>query len=284
MGKLPSNLTYNDLNGAEALEILEDWFHQLVSSYPPFGQRHLTLPMARITLDVHVAVDMYVGGSVPVESPPEQMDITGAVTFENSVHTGGSVHGVNIPPIRRETNLRAEVNAAPVPGGAPPDELRERHGLAVPRPGYGDRETGRHLVIGDVEVPVDPFRAAPPVESNTPPPAASQTHGRQGIVADGYKFASDPGPVQSGRQVIPVDKGKIEVDMNGDGISHAGIHVSAGTHVASKKEFGDQKGAPYGSVSGVYDAGPAGLMRPGRSPGLYTDGRPRLGFGNDNHG
>ena len=77
----------------------------------------------------------------------------------------------------------------------------------------------------------------------------------------------------------------IEVDLAGKGIDHAGIHVSAGTHVASVKTFGDQAGKPYESVNGVYDAGPAGLMGGSGGPkGLGGDGRPRLSFGNSQRG
>jgi hypothetical protein len=322
--KLPSNLTYNDLNGVEAREALVDWFRQLLDSHPPFGQQHLTLPMAKISLDLTVSVDSYIGGSVPIESPAESMDIHAAVTLDNNLtNLANPANPTNLisemveraapmspAPARASARRTAVINAAPIPGGSPPDQIRERHNLPIPRPGYGDRETGRHLFIGDVEVSVSPSRL-PGLDgratemfdmrdvshSNRTDPEPDNTNriidpsdnlpsgGRQGIVADGYVFASEITQTAPSRQEILVDKGKIKLDMSGEGIDHAGIHVTAGTHVSSVKTLGDQGGQPYESVNGVYDAGPAGLMRPGRSGGgLYSDGRPRISFGNNNRG
>ena len=92
-------------------------------------------------------------------------------------------------------------------------------------------------------------------------------------MAEGYVFSSEP-VMHISHVEIPVDDGAIEVRLDGQPVQHAGISVSAGTHVSSKKELGDRKGKPYESVNGVYDAGPAGLMRKGRGTALYTDGQP----------
>lgn len=273
--RLPASLTYNDLNGSEAVDILCDWFRQLLKSHH-LMQPHLTLPMAVLDLQVRVGIDMYVGGSIPVSSPPEHLDISGAVKLNNEV-----------PADIRE--FRATVNAAPIPGGLPPDQIREQHGLAVPRPGYGSRETGSHLFLADLpdlrDLP-DPTAdiksevAKLAAQPNTP----DATGGRRGEPAEGYVFSSEPVTHVSG-QTIPVDNGSIEVRMDGVAVQHAGISVSAGTHVASAKVLGDQRGKPYKSVNGVMDAGPRGLMRPGRGGGgLYTDGRPKLSFGNGHRG
>lgn len=261
--KLPSNLTYNDLSGAEAIEVLKDWFVRLLQSHPQF-QPHLTLPMCKMTLDVQVNVDMFIGGSVPIESPPEHLDVIGAVTVDNNLSgpTGRMIEGLQ--------SFHTEINAAPIAGGRPPDQIRSEHGLVIPRPAFGPRDTGQHIFMAD------PPPALPGKQPPSEPIGARQGNIREGIVAEGYTFAAEPGPVQQDRQHIPIDKGALDVDLGGQGINHAGIQVSGGTHVSSVKEFGDQKGQAYGSVSGVYDAGPAGLARPGRSGGLYSDGRPRI--------
>ena len=284
--RLPASLTYNDLNGREATEILVDWFRQLLKGHY-LMQPHLTLPMAVLDLQVKVGVDMYVGGTVPVASPPDHIDITGGVKLTNEIPFGGGVTASNdrevVVASHTEHDFAATVNAAPVPGGLPPDQIREQHGLPVPRPGYGSRDTGSHLFLADIpDVDADVQAEAKRVFTAQPQP--DSTGGRRGDVAEGYVFSSEP-VTHAGHQTIPVDNGRIEVRMDGEPVHAAGISVSAGTHVSSKRELGDQKGHAYESVNGVMDAGPRGLMRPGRGAGgLYTDGRPRLSFGNGHRG
>jgi hypothetical protein len=283
---IPSQLTYNDLNGAEATEILVDWFRQLLKSNPQM-QPHLTLPMARFTLDINVGIDMYIGGSVPVDSPPEHMDISGSVSLDNKVAGAGSVLYRDIlTPGRQmehtgagpqrvehtEQRFSTVVNAAPIPGGQPPDAVRESHDLPVPRPGYGSRDTGSHMFLADV---VDPHMDV--------------SGGRRGEVAPGYTFSEQvvtPNhAAHSLDQHIPVDKGEIHIDLTGDGIVHeSGMRVKERAHVSSVREAGDERGKPYSSVNGVYDPGPAGLMTRRGGGGLGTDGRPRISFGNSNRG
>jgi hypothetical protein len=283
--RLPSQLTYNDLNGDEAVEILCDWFRQLLRTQP-LMQPHLTLPMAVLTLDVRVGVDMYVGGTVPVDSPPEHLDITGNVELNNRIPDArGSgrraVETAKREPQHTEHELHAEINAAPIPGGQPPDQVRDRHGLPVPRPGYGPRETGSHLFLADLpDLNADIHKELQRVV----PPAPDATGGRRGEVADGYVFSAEA-VNQPSSQHIPVHNGAIDVELTGNSIRHdSGVTVTAGTHVASKKTLGDQGGKPYSSVNGVYDPGPAGLMRPGGGGGLGADGRPRISFGNSHRG
>lgn len=265
---LPSQLTYNDLNGAEATEILVDWFRQLLKSNPVM-QPHLTLPMAKFTLDINVGIDMYVGGSVPVESPPERLDIIGTVSLDNKVAGAGT----GAPAHRTEQRYSTIVNAAPIPGGIPPDEVRETHGLQAPRPAYGPRDTGSHLFLADV----------PDAQSDV-------SGGRRGDVAPGYTFSEQvvspsAGPAHALDQHIPIAKGEIHIDLTGDGIVHeSGMRVKERAHVSSVKEAGDERGKPYSSVNGVYDPGPAGLMTRRGGGGLGTDGRSRISFGNSHRG
>ena len=288
--RLPASLTYNDLNGDEAVEILTDWFRQLLKGHY-LMQPHLTLPMAVLDLKVQVGVDMYVGGSVPVAATPDHIDITGGVRLTNEIPSGSGATASNdrkvVVASHTEHDFAATVNAAPVPGGLPPDQVREQHGLPVPRPGYGSRDTGSHLFLADIpNVDADVAAEAKRVFTAQREPAAdNSTGGRRGDVAEGYVFSTETVDHTPAHQRIAVDNGSIEVRMDGVAVQHAGISVSAGTHVSSKKELGDQKGNAYESVNGVLDAGPRGLMRPGRGAGgLYTDGRPRLSFGNGHRG
>lgn len=265
--RLPSQLTYNDLNGAEATEILVDWFRQLLKSNA-LMQPHLTLPMAKIALGVSVGIDMYTGGSVPCDAPPDHIDIGGTVDLDNRIGVSVAPHTQNSR--HTEQKLSTVINAAPVPGGRPPDELRAIHGLPVPGPGYGPRETGSHLFLADV----------PDISG-----------GRRGEVAEGYRFSEQAvtpsAPGHSLDQHIPLDRGEIHIDLAGSGIRHeSGMLVKERTHISSVKEAGDERGKPYSSVNGVYDAGPAGLMSKSRQggAGLGGDGRSRISFGNSHRG
>jgi len=267
------------LNGSEATDAILDWVRQLLASQP-FLQPHLTLPMADISISLHVSIDMYVGGTVPVASPPENVLIAGSLDLSNRISgdipaSGSMVH--------EERDLSARVNAAPIPGGAPPDQIRDRHGLPVSRPGYGPRDTGSHMFLADIAERTDAARDRAPL-----PVEESNANVRQGIVADGYTFSpSTEGAVSVSQpsateQSIPLDRGAIDIDLSGKGRMHQGDQViTAGSHIASKKQLGDQAGREYGSVGATYDAGPAGLSRPGKGGGLYSDGRTRISFGND---
>jgi hypothetical protein len=256
--RLPSNLTYNDLNGLETREILSNWFMQFLASQPAL-QAHLTLPNARINLEVAINVELFVGGTVPIESPPEQLLMRGNVGIVNS-----SLHDAPPDPqFKFPASMQTTINVAPVAGGNPPDQVREQHGLPIPTPGYGSRETGSHLFVGDINSPQQaPYKVPePPING-----------GRVGIVSEGYKFSDEVVVAGSTEQSINVDKGRIEIDLTGQGKMR---------HVASVKEAGDQKGSEYGSVSGTYDAGPAGLASHRGGGGLYSDGRSRIRFGNN---
>src|SRR5271169_6852473 len=175
MPRLPSQLTYNDLNGAEATDAILDWVRQLLASQPLL-QPHLTLPMADISISLHISIDMYVGGTVPVSSPPDTLSIDGSLKLSNQL---SDTHPIIGALEHEERVLSARVNAAPIPGGQPPDQIRERHGLPVSRPGYGPRDTGSHLFLADIAEQTDASqtRASLPVEE-------ASANVRQGIVAD----------------------------------------------------------------------------------------------------
>ena len=199
--RMPASLPYNDLNGREATEILVDWFRQLLRGHY-LMQPHLTLPMAVFDLQVHIGVDMYVGGSVPVAATPDHIDIQGSVKLTNEIPSGGGATASNDRKVvvashmqHTEHDFAATVNAAPVPGGLPPDQVREQHRLPVPRPGYGSRDTGSHLFLADIfEGPseVELKQALLDNGKASPPAALDTTGGRRGDVAEGYVFSSEP--------------------------------------------------------------------------------------------
>jgi hypothetical protein len=251
--------------------------------------------MARIGLSVNVTVDMFVGGTVPVASPPETFSIKGLVTLDNVLPGKEPVYQTG----HVEAGLEQIINVAPIAGGKVPDQVRADHDLPIGRPGYGPRDTGSHLFIADIVEQTDrnrgeerqSERAASARAREQDRERESPTGGREGIVAEGYQFSSEPASASvsvhatSGiEQTIPMGgRGKIEIDLTGEGKLHeGGTIVKLGTmDVASAKSAGDQRGAEYGAVSGTYDAGPAGLARPNRGGGgLYSDGRSRISFGN----
>jgi len=278
MARQPSLVTYNDLNGEEVREILVDWFRQLLSSQPVM-QKHLTLPMAKIDLKVTVDVAMFHGGTVPVASPPEVMSILGDVSVQNAIAAQ-----------QPHVELAAVVNAAPIPGGQPPDQIRSQHDLPIARPGYGDRSIGGHVQVADivdiVESTVEETnRRREAAGVRLPQPANGDdataaltvdSSGRRGCVAEGYIFAGPPPVNGTVEQEIPVDNGAIDIDLTGQGrMKQGGMTVTAGTHTASKSKFGDRAGEKYGSVAATYDLGPAGLATNGGGS------RTKLGFGNN---
>jgi len=137
-------LTYNELDGLEGRQVLENRYRQILDGVPYF-QKHITLPRVRITLQVKLEIwadqpkpelillnDRF---DVVVETEPQPVEI---ITAE-SVDT-----------------------AAPVPGGHPPDQIREMHGLPISQPQYGPREIGGHVYISDQEVPSSVEESAMP--------------------------------------------------------------------------------------------------------------------------
>jgi hypothetical protein len=287
----PSQLTYNDLNGEEALGILCDQFRALLERHH-LMQRHLTLPMAKIRLDVSVNIDMYMGGLVPVESPPERVTIAGTLKIDHEV----SGHAVDDTAGMRSFHdvFSSGVSAAPIAGGSPPDKVRADHGLPVTRPGYGPRDTGSHMFLSNqpeapLKTPSQQPQFAPPPSSLPPGSMLAQpdrTGGRQGEVAPGYTFSpvvvTPDQPASSLEQHLPVDQGEISIHLGGGRVAHdSGVTIGV-SHQASVKKQGDGRGSKYGSVNGVYDAGPRGLMQHGG--GYGSDGRPRISFGNNHRG
>lgn len=135
---LPTTITFNELDGTEAAHVLKERFGQVLAQ-EPYLQRHITLPRVRMTLAV--TLEMW------VDQPyPEIKTITDSVMVNTSLPSQEAPAAV----------LTAEsvVSSAPIPGGHPPDQIREEHGLAIPQPARGPREVGGHIVTSDQYVGV----------------------------------------------------------------------------------------------------------------------------------
>lgn len=124
-------LTFNELTGEEARQVLENRFQQIMSQVPYF-QRHITLPRVRITLNVKL--------EIWADQPqPETVNLSHALTV---VYEGQ-------PEPSQVIEAETVDSSAPVRGGHPPDQIRDMHGLAIPQPGPGPRNVGGHIAISD---------------------------------------------------------------------------------------------------------------------------------------
>jgi len=137
---LPSRLTFNELNGEEAKQILIQRDSDLLS-HVPWLQRHLTLPRVRMSLELRL--EMYAD-----QPTPEQHNINDRLDIDTD----------NPIDDAEEVNLKLtdRVSAAPQHGGKPPDRIREEHQLHIPKPTMGDRAIGGHVVLVDCTPPAPP--------------------------------------------------------------------------------------------------------------------------------
>jgi hypothetical protein len=137
---LPSRLTFNELNGDEAKQILIQRYTDLLN-HVPWLQRHLTLPRVRMSLDLRL--EMYAD-----QPTPEVHHISNDLVIDTDQPID----------VAEEVNLHLTdaVNAAPTPGGRPPDRLREEHQIHIPKPVMGDRSIGGHVVLVDSTPPAQP--------------------------------------------------------------------------------------------------------------------------------
>jgi hypothetical protein len=127
---LPAMLTFNELNGEEVKHVLENRFEQIVKQVPYF-QRHITLPRVRMTMQVRLEI-------WSDQPAPETLNLgdTLTVVFDE-------------PRLVDTITAESVDTAAPVPGGHPPDQIREMHGLPIPQPARGPREVGGQVAISD---------------------------------------------------------------------------------------------------------------------------------------
>lgn len=128
---MPSMVTYNDLDGGEIAAVLRDHYNDFLATVPYF-QKHLTMPRVRITTSIKLEVwaDQPTPDVIPlgdkfeviIERTHDPVDVIEATTSETT---------------------------APVPGGHPPDEIRDMHNLPISTPMRGRKEVGGQLVIAD---------------------------------------------------------------------------------------------------------------------------------------
>ena len=172
-----------------------------------------------------------------------------------------------LPPV----GLDASVCAAPLPGGHPPDQVREQHGLHIPRPSAGDQSVGAQFFLADSTGAAPP--QAPPPSGPAVPVAQPADAVREGAVADGFIFATDPG--STARVQRPVESAiaaygradAVKIDPTGAGRMYQGrMVIEAPEHTGEM----DLKGKTYGSVTGTLDPGPAGLAT-GHAPRAKED-------------
>lgn len=127
---LPSMVTYNELDGTEVAGVLRSRFNDFLSSVPYF-QKHLTLPRCRISFQIKLEV---------WADQPQPDLIPLSDTF------GVLIERQAVPEV-----IEAETvdSSAPVPGGHPPDEIRDLHNLPITQPMRGRKEVGGQLIIAD---------------------------------------------------------------------------------------------------------------------------------------
>jgi len=127
-------VTYNELDGTEVAEVIRDRFNQFLGTVPHF-QKHITLPRVRLTWNAKL--ELYADQPTPdVISLGDRFEVLVESEHEPvEVFTAESVD-----------------TAAPVPGGHPPDEIREMHNLPITEPVRGPREIGGQLYISDQPV------------------------------------------------------------------------------------------------------------------------------------
>lgn len=145
MPPLASVVTFNELNGEEVREILENRCRQIFDKVPQF-QRHMTLPRVKITLTVRL--DLWAD-----QPNPEQLNIGDSLTV--------IIEGPQLQEVITAVSVDA---AAPIPGGHPPDQIREMHGLAVSRPGRGAQNIGAQISIADESIPAPVAEPTPGVK------------------------------------------------------------------------------------------------------------------------
>lgn len=128
---MPSMLTFNELTGEEACQVLENRFEQIMSQVPYF-QRHITLPRVRMTLNVKL--------EIWADQPqPETVNLSNTLTV---IYDGE-------PEPSHVIEAETVDSSAPGNGGRPPDQIRDMHGLPIPQPGPGPRNVGGHIATSD---------------------------------------------------------------------------------------------------------------------------------------
>lgn len=128
---LPSMVTYNELDGTEVAGVLRNRFNDFLAGVPYF-QKHLTLPRCRISFQIKL--------EVWADQPSPDVIPLGD-NFEVIIESSRGPTEV--------ITAESTDTSAPVPGGHPPDQIREMHGLPITQPVRGNREIGGQIAISD---------------------------------------------------------------------------------------------------------------------------------------
>lgn len=102
---LPTGQTFNELDGEECKAVLISRFAALLDTVP-YLQKHITIP--RVKMSLLVQLSMY--NDQPKPEVKEIADDFNVITLQDTV------------------------NASPTPGGRPPDQVRDEHGIGIPTP------------------------------------------------------------------------------------------------------------------------------------------------------
>lgn len=214
----PSEATYDDLNGEEVLEILHTRFYNLLHELPEL-QRRFTV--TRAVLRLEIALDIW-GATPPKKIYHDKF----------TINAGLPAVAADFDPAEVHHELTADVDAR----NNPPDQVREEHGLPLPRAirnKHGFTET--QYVEPDDEPKYKPAPQPIPTDqlpANQPNPNARSFAGTEyaNIVPAGRKYVTvvqDYGSLQGKQRdlVMPPAVGGEKVAANSGGGDHAPVQV-----------------------------------------------------------
>jgi hypothetical protein len=176
--KLPDKLTYDDINGEEALEILHTRFYDLLHTLPEL-QKRFALSRVKMRLEIVLEID---GASPPKRIHHDQVEIL-ALADRSGMEHKSVIH-----------ELEASVDSR----SNPPDLVREEHGLPLPR---AIRSAAGIMETGLVPPADEPKYARPPKPlptSELPANLPSPTQKIEGRNRYASWVTQDYGSLQSG--------------------------------------------------------------------------------------
>ena len=122
---LPSSVSYDDLNGEEALEILHTRFYDLIHTLPELQKR---FALTRLVMKLEITLDIW--GATPAQKVyRDQFEVRGGLPAgsEDTVYVGDD------DKIMDYSEAHHQKSAVIDSRENPPDQVREQHGLPVPR-------------------------------------------------------------------------------------------------------------------------------------------------------
>jgi hypothetical protein len=226
MPQLPSKAEYSDINGEECLELLHTRFWDYIHTLPELQRR---FALTRLMLRFEITLDIY-GATPPKKVYHHQFEVT--VTDPQPPHfEEAEAHHETVIDVDSRNN--------------PPDQIREEHGLALPRAIRGQAgilETGHELS----DEPVKYVRPRQPTPSPLLPANQSNPNSKQvGRRRYAAFVEQDYGSLQAGDRKgdegPAVGAEKIAESGSGSGADHA--PVQADFRVADYRGIGSTKAA-----------------------------------------